>query len=190
VTGKRTVTSSQLLERLPLASPHAHSRAPKYVAREAARCPIFMNELFGWIESTGLARAVAGSAVLTASLSAFHVIGFTLVTSGALVANLRTLGALFRTRPMAEVIRPTNRAILAGLAISVSTGGLLFAARANEVSSNGTFQLKMLLLAAAASFHFTVHRRLAAAHAPVGGALGLSLWLGLAVTACAFILLE
>jgi hypothetical protein len=148
-----------------------------------------MGELFGWVENTSVARTVAESAGLTASLSAIHVIGFTLVTSGALVANLRALGALFRARPAAAVVGPANLAILAGLAISVSTGALLFAARATEVSSNGTFQLKMLLLAAAAAFHFAVHRRFAAA-APVAGALGLSLWLGLAVTACAFILLE
>jgi hypothetical protein len=148
-----------------------------------------MSELFGWIENTGLARTVAGSAGLTASLSAIHAIGFTLVMSGALVVNLRAVGALFRAHPIAAVIRPANGAILAGLAISASTGALLFAARATEVSSNGTFQLKMLLLAVAAAFHFTVTRRLAS-QAPVAGTLGLLLWLGLAVTACAFILLE
>lgn len=148
-----------------------------------------MGELFSWIEGTRVARTVAASAGLTASLSGIHVIGFTLVTSGAIVANLRVLGALFRARPIAEVVRPANGAILAGLAISVSTGALLFAARATEVSSNGTFKLKMLLLAAAAAFHFTVNRRLTA-NAPIAGAAGLSLWLGLAVTACAFILLE
>jgi hypothetical protein len=149
-----------------------------------------MSELFGWIENTSLAGAVAGSAGLTASLSAIHIVGFTLVTSGALVANLRALGVLFRAQPVANVVRPASGAILVGLAISMSTGALLFAARAAEVSSNGTFQLKMVLLAAAASFHFTVHRRLAAEHERVAGAIGLSLWLGLAVTACAFILLE
>jgi len=155
-----------------------------------------MTWLLTWIESTSLARAVASSASLTASVSAVHVLGFTLVTSGALVANLRVLGALFRDRPVAEVLRPASRAILVGLAISVSTGALLFAARAADVGTNGTFQLKMLLLLAAATFHFTVPHRLAA-HAPASvpsaraaGWLGLSLWLGLALSACAFILLE
>jgi hypothetical protein len=148
-----------------------------------------MGDLFSWIESTNLARTVASSAGLTASLSAIHLIGFTLVTSGALVANLRALGALFTARPIADVVRPANSAILTGLAISASTGGLLFAARATEVSSNGIFQMKMLLLVAAAAWHFAIYRR-PVGYAPAAGALGLSLWLGLAVTACAFILLE
>jgi hypothetical protein len=148
-----------------------------------------MGDFFNWIESTNLARTVAGSVGLTASLSAIHIIGFTLVTSGALVANLRALRALFRAHAAADVVRPANIAILSGLAISASTGLLLFAARATEVSSNGLFQLKMLLLVAAAALHFTIHRG-QARYAPAAAALTLSLWLGLAVTACAFILLE
>ena len=148
-----------------------------------------MGDLFSWIESTNLARTVASSAGLTASLSAIHLIGFTLVTSGALVANLRALGALFTARPIADVVRPANSVILTGLAISASTGGLLFATRATEVSSNGIFQMKMLLLVAAAALHFAIYRR-PVGYAPAAAALGLSLWLGLAVTACAFILLE
>ena len=76
------------------------------------------------------------------------------------------------------------------------TGGLLFSARAVEAAANGWFQLKMLLLVIAAVFQFTILAA-AARERPVArnlivasGAAGLMLWLGLAVTACAFILLE
>jgi hypothetical protein len=148
-----------------------------------------MADLLSWIESTSLARIVGSSVGITASLSAIHVIGFTLVTSGALLANLRALGALFRARAIGDVVGPANTAILTGLAISVPTGAFLFVARASEVGSNGIFQLKMLLLVAAAVFHFAIHRR-PGNYAPASAALSLSLWLGLAVTACAFILLE
>ena len=64
------------------------------------------------------------------------------------------------------------------------------------MSANGTFQLKMLLLIAAAIFHFAMQRGVLAQQstgvrqARAAGAVGLSLWMGLAVTACAFILLE
>lgn len=155
-----------------------------------------MSTLFTWIESTSVAQAVASSAAITAWLSALHVVGFTLVTSGALVAGLRTVGAVLRQRLAADVVRPASNVILIGLAISLPTGALLFSARAADVSTNGIFQLKMLLLAAAAVFHFTIVRRLAASTAAGGksalaaGAIGLALWLGLALAACAFILLE
>lgn len=117
-----------------------------------------MGDLLSWIESTNLARAVGTSVGVTASLSAIHVIGFTLVTSGALLANLRALGVLFHGLAVAAVVRPANTAILTGLAISAPTGALLFAARATEVGANGTFQLKMLLLLTAAALHFLIHR--------------------------------
>jgi hypothetical protein len=164
-----------------------------YALRATAR--IAMQPLLTWLESTGIATSVASSATLTASLSAVHVIGFTLVTGGALVANLRSLGALFRERNAVDVAGPANRAILLGLAISVSTGLLLFSARATEASANGTFRLKMFLLVAAVLFHFVLQPRAAARgdglqRTRAASAIGLTLWLALAVTACAFILLE
>jgi hypothetical protein len=155
-----------------------------------------MDALFAWIENTSAARAVADSAALTASLSAIHVLGFTLVTGGALVANLRLLGMIFAQQRIADVATPATRVIALGLAISIATGVLLFSARAAAVSANGTFQLKMLLLVTAALFHFTAHRAVAAnesaavLHVRAAGAVGLALWVGLALTACAFILLE
>ena len=155
-----------------------------------------MDTLLAWIETTGIARRVAESSTLTASLSAIHLLGFTVVMGGALVANLRLLGAVFPQRPMSDVTRPASRGILLGLAISLLTGTLLFSARATAVSTNGAFQLKMLLLVAAAVFHFTVHRSVAAGAsdalqgARATGAIGLSLWVSVALAGCAFILFE
>jgi len=72
---------------------------------------------------------------------------------------------------------------------------LLFSPRALAASENSTFQLKMLLLVAAATFQFTVHQRMAAQSSSprlqrLTGTLGMLLWIGLALAGCAFILLE
>jgi len=144
-----------------------------------------MSGLFEWIESTALATTIAGSLALTASLSALHLLGFTVVMGSALVGNLKRLGLLLPQSSIADVLRPVNRAIVIGLAISITTGLPLFATRASEVSANGTFQLKMLLLLTAVACHFTVGPR-----ARAGAMLSLAAWLALAGTACAFILLE
>jgi hypothetical protein len=155
-----------------------------------------LESLLAWAETTTLATTIGQSLLLTASLSAIHLLGFTLVTGGALVANLRLLGALLPQYPVIEITRPASRGIALGLAISIATGLLLFAGRATAVSANGTFQLKMLLLVAAALFHFTWYRRVTRRDAAtvrllrVTGAIGLSLWLGLALAGCAFILFE
>jgi hypothetical protein len=155
-----------------------------------------MSAILNWIEATRVATAVAESATLTAWLSAVHVVGFALVTGAALVANLRGLGALFARTAAPDVLVPANRAILLGLAVSVATGALLFAARAADAAANGTFQLKMLLLLAAATFQFAVIGRSGAAmrrsalQSRVASGIALALWLGLALAAFAFLLLE
>jgi hypothetical protein len=151
---------------------------------------------FGWLQTTSVATTVRDSLLLTGALSAVHLLGFTLVTGGALVANLRLLGSLFPHRAVEEVTGPAARGIALGLAVSIGTGLLLFAPRALSASVNSTFRLKMLLLLAAAAFHFTMHRRVArrpgAAPALLRatGGIGLALWVGVALAGCAFILLE
>ena len=162
---------------------------------------------FAWLEATRVATIVRESLMLTGALSSVHVIGFTLVTGGAFVANLNLLGVLFRGRPPIEVTRPASRGIAIGLAISALTGVLLFSARASAASVNWIFQLKMALLLTAVLFHVFVHRRVARSprHDHISGefarsssgftqrataVVGLLLWTGLALSGCAFILLE
>ena len=155
-----------------------------------------MSSFFVWLEGTRVALMVRDSLMVTGALSAVHLVGFTLTTGGALVANLNLLGLLFRERPAIEVTRPATRGIAVGLTLSAFTGVLLFAPRASVASVNGIFQAKMALLAAAAVFHFTIHQRVARRDVVAGSlraataAVGLLLWTGLALAGCAFILLE
>ena len=152
-----------------------------------------MNALFHWLEHSSVSAAIASSTTLTGSLSAVHVIGFVLVTSGALVANARALGLLLSEHNLATVGSQANRVVVVGLTVSLVTGALLFSARATDASANPVFQLKMGLVLAAVLVHFGVARGLRDAGvvlAAVGHAVALFVWLALAVIACAFILLE
>jgi len=148
------------------------------------------------LEASALAARVRDSLVLTAGLSAVHVIGFTLIMGGALLSNLRLIGAMCRDRPVAEVVRPGTTAIFVGLLVSVPTGALLFAARATSAAANSTFQLKMLLVVLAVTAQTLLIRptarqsAMASVKSVVVGGAGLSLWIALALTACAYILLE
>jgi hypothetical protein len=154
-----------------------------------------MTAFFVWLEGTRIAVTVRDSLMLTGALSAVHLVGFTLTTGGALVANLNMLGMLFPERSPIDVSRPASRGMALGLAISALTGILLFAPRATVASVNGIFQLKMLLLVTAVLFHAFVHQRVARSAASASmrrgiGAVGLMLWTALALAGCAFILLE
>ena len=104
----------------------------------------------------------------------------TLVGGGSLVSGLRRIGILFPDQPLSEIAATARRLITVGVAVSITTGVLLFSARASTASVNGIFQLKMLLLVTALAFHMA--RR--------GGAFAPVLWYSVIVAGCAFILLE
>lgn len=114
----------------------------------------------------------------------------------ALLVNLRLLEALLPQRSLSEVTRPASRAIAFGLAISLTTGLLLFSSRAVSVIENSAFPLKMSLLLVAVFFHFVIQDRVMRRPQPGALALrttaviGLALWTGLAVAACWFLLFE
>lgn len=155
-----------------------------------------MAAFFTWLNGTGIASTVRESVFLTGALSATHLLGFTLITGGTIVSSLRLLGVFMRSEPVITVTRPAARGVAVGLAISVATGALLFAARAPAASVNPTFQIKMLLLVTAALFQFTVHRAVTRREIvpPLAlratGGIALLLWGGVAAAGCYYILLS
>jgi hypothetical protein len=153
-----------------------------------------MQPLFDWLEATDLARTVGQSVPLTAGFSAAHLIGFTLVMSGALAWNLRAAGVLLVQTPLPSIARSAMRLLAGGLALSLLTGLVLFAPRAAATAAGGTFQLKIALAITATVFQIALYRatlREPALRWPrAAGVTGIVLWLALAVTACWFILFE
>jgi hypothetical protein len=153
-------------------------------------------QFFTWLESTSLARTVGESVLLTAGLSAAHLIGFTLVMSAGWIWNLRASGVLLSRRPLEAIARPAVRVLAIGLTISVLTGMMLFSPRASYTAPSGVFQFKMALFVGAASYQFALSyfalRRpgIGAPLLRVSGAVGLLLWMSLAIVACWFILFE
>jgi hypothetical protein len=153
-------------------------------------------DFFAWLQATTVATTIANSTPLTAGLSAVHLVGFALLMGGALLSSLRMAGAFLADRPVIDITGSADRGVALGLGISVTTGILLFSARASGAAQNSLFQLKMCVLVVAAAFHFTVHRRRTRrASASPGllraiGVTGLTLWIGVALAACAFIFLE
>ena len=148
-----------------------------------------------WMQETRVAAAISDSLMLNAALSSVHLLGITLLVGSVLVSSLRLIGVAFVDWPANEVTRTTRRGTLVGLAVTISTGLFLVSPRAVSASANSFFQAKLALLAAAVVVHFTIYRRASATtaerrRAPVVGAAGLLLWLGVVVSGAAFILLE
>ena len=148
------------------------------------------------LQHSWLAQTIAESQMLTAALSAAHLLGFTLVMGSAVVANLRLMGVMFADQPATQITQPARRALLLGACLSAATGLLLFMPRASGAVANDFFRVKMMLLAIALLVLTTVQGKVARREATergaarIVGAIGLALWIGVAAAASAFILLE
>ena len=148
-----------------------------------------------WMQETRVAAAISDSLMLNAALSSVHLLGITLLVGSVLVSSLRLIGVALVDWPADEITRTTRRGTLVGLAVTIGTGLFLVSPRAVSAAANSFFQAKLALLAAAVVVHFTIYRRASATtaerrRAPVVGAAGLLLWLGVVVSGAAFILLE
>jgi hypothetical protein len=150
------------------------------------------------LQRSAFAQVIAQSQMITASLSALHVLGFSMVMSGAFIFGLRSLGLLFVERPAMELLRPAARVLFIGVAMNILTGALLFSPRAASAVANIFFRTKMVLLVTAVLLQVVVLRAAIVrartlddtGPGALAGTAGLTLWIGVALAACAFILLE
>ena len=154
-----------------------------------------LNDIARIVEASSIAIAINQSRYTLGGLSGAHLIGFALVMGTAIIANLRLTGLIFRRQPILDVLRPARRGLVVGLTISIVTGALLVAPRAQSALDNWIFTLKMALLAAAVGVQMVVYSALGLWLPPgvfsrAAGTLGLCLWLGVALAGCAFILIE
>lgn len=153
------------------------------------------HSLVSLVEDSALAMAIGQSMWIIATLSAVHVLAFTLSLGSALVLNARLAGFMLPAAPVRELAGQASRAITVGVLTSIATGLLLVSWKLGTVLPGSIFRAKMVLLAAAALLHFAwlAPRARVAADATalrLPAFVALLLWLGLGVAGCAFILFE
>lgn len=132
------------------------------------------------LEGLALAEWLRGSRWGYASVNTLHVFGIALLFGATAALNLRLLG-LWRDLAIAALYRVLWPVAAAGLGFAVTSGALLFSARATEYAALGLFRLKLSLIAVGALHAAIVHcctafpdvsrRRQVAA-----GAISLALW--------------
>jgi hypothetical protein len=136
---------------------------------------------FEWLTTSPWANAMNGPEWAFPVVQSLHFMGFALSIGTIAIVDLRLLGLGMRRQQAADLAADLNRWTLAGLALMLITGPLMFSADAVRYHVNPSFQFKMTCLMVALLFHFTIHRRAVRADAPpllakLAGALSLLLW--------------
>ena len=141
------------------------------------------------LQSTALATALRQSFWVYPIVNAGHIVGLALLFGAIVPLDLRLLGFWPRV-PLAAMSRILLPVALAGLALAVPTGVLLFSVRATEYAATPLLWLKFSLIACAIanalllrlSLPWAVfeHSDLAGTtpRLQLAGALSIGLWLG------------
>jgi len=142
------------------------------------------------LEASGLGVLMRESAALYPLANIAHILGLVFFAGSIVLLDLRLLG-FARALPTAAVARVLTPILLAGLAVQIASGALLFSADARPLWNNPVMQVKAALiafgLANALVFRALWNRRLAdwdrsgPGIARIQAGLSLLTWLGVAV---------
>ena len=145
----------------------------------------FFLPFFKWADGTWMGVTIRGSRVYFPIVETLHLIALTLLFGAILMLNLRLCGLIMKNLPIRQVSRDLSPWLLWSLAAILVSGFMLFTSEAMKCYSSGPFQVKMLFLFAAMSYHFTVYRKLTKTEREpnriwgvVAGLISVALWLG------------
>ena len=119
-----------------------------------------------------VANALNGSTLIFPALEIFHITGFALLIGSITLVDLRLLGIGLARHEPAQLNQTLFPWTLAGLVLIFFTGPLMYSTDPDMYYLNWSFIIKMICLASALIFHFSVHRKVVRRPAPVGGAPG------------------
>ena len=108
-----------------------------------------------WLGNTGFAMWLGEATWRIAGLLTLHLFGFTLLLGTVVFSTVRLMRA---NADVDAVMRDVVTVERLGLALMLVTGALIFTGGAEAYYAGFWFRLKMVLLAAALIFRYTVYR--------------------------------
>jgi len=136
-----------------------------------------------WCLHTAVSEFLRGAEWRLASADALHLAGMLVWFSTVLVVDLRLLGWVLVQQPAAEIAEDVAPFGWAALMAQGITGLALFLATVVKTAMSIAFGVKLILLAIALGYHFSIHRRAVRGEGRVRAiaAGSLVLWFGVAL---------
>jgi hypothetical protein len=143
----------------------------------------FFIPFFEWANNSWLSIEIRASTWQFAIYEMVHLIGLTMLLGSLMVLNLRLFGFGLLRQRTSDLARDLRGWLLSGLAIILGSGVLLFFGEPMKLFGNTSFHVKMILLASAIIFQFTLFRRVTNGKASplvnkLTGVVSLVLWFG------------
>jgi len=142
---------------------------------------------FQWCNETAIGVAIRNSRVLFPIIESIHLLALTVLLGTIVVLDLRLMGAGLRRQPVPFVARSLGPLTFWSLLAMLVTGFMLFASEALKSYASPPFRVKMVLLALAVLFHWTVFRgavnsaTLGRIRSVATALVSMTLWFGVAM---------
>jgi len=114
----------------------------------------------------------------------FHLAAMALSIGTIVMVDIRLIGFGMKGQTAHQLLRDTELWTLAGLAIVITSGLLIFSSDPIHYLHNGPFQFKMVMLLLGIFYNYTLHRKAASSNKTslltvLAGVFSISLWLSL-----------
>jgi hypothetical protein len=114
---------------------------------------------FQTLESSSIGQAIRDSIWLFPFIEAFHLLALAVIGGAVLLVDFRLLGLGLKRQPVAVLARDAQPWLVGSLLVMLVSGGLLFLSESIKCYYSFAFWTKMIALALAMLFTFTIRRR-------------------------------
>jgi uncharacterized protein DUF6644 len=120
-------------------------------------------EFAQWSEATGLGKMIRNSQYAFPIVEFFHLAALATIGGAVLVVDLRLLGLGLKKTSVAQLAKDAQPWMTGSLIVMLLSGIALYTSEATKCYQSPAFWIKMIALALAMMFTYTVRRRTAAA---------------------------
>lgn len=118
-----------------------------------------MMPIVQWLGHSAIAQAIHNSSWLFPFIEIFHLLALALLGGTVIMVDLRFFGLVMTDKALPELSRDVRPWLRLSLSVILASGFLLFMSEAAKMYTNEAFRFKMLSLALALIFTFTIHAR-------------------------------
>jgi hypothetical protein len=141
-------------------------------------------EFAQWSEATGLGKMIRNSQYAFPIVEFFHLAALAVIGGAVLVVDMRLLGLGLKKTSVAQLAKDAQPWMTGSLVVMLVSGIALYTSEATKCYQSPAFWIKMISLALAMIFTYTIRRTTAAADeqgvTPLAGksvgAISLVLW--------------
>lgn len=103
-------------------------------------------DVLNWVQNTGWATGIKESSLLFPIIEGSHIMALSFSVGMIMILDMRLLRISFRSETVSSIMEQLMPFTLAGFAIEMLTGVLLFLTQAVKAYGNPFFRIKMILL--------------------------------------------